>query len=222
MKKIMIMLVAAIVVLCCGAEIVRGEESGSQKNVSGFLTLKNNWVNPQKGEDVFFQTACVFVQTTSPLGIGGDFTYQPDGDYVEYAPYLTLNSGPHYAIVGLSANSLGGDYVQAGYWHINKYGKVKVVADLRAYLETNSKSKTFLDNYLEVGYPMGASISASLAMEDIYKFDGAANTFQAGPIIYYKVSKSVVVFGRYLHAWSKSDAGKSQAEKFRLGIQYPF
>jgi hypothetical protein len=156
------------------------------------------------------------------LGIGGDFTYQPNIDYVEYAPYLTLKSGPHYALLGMSAGSLKNDFVQVGYWHINTYAKVNVVVDMRAYLGTNKTSNGFLDNYLEVTYPAGAKFKAGIVAEDIYSIAGKGNTFQTGPIAYLDISKSVTIFGRYQHGWMTSQAPTSESDMFRLAIQYSF
>lgn len=220
MKKFM--LVAIVAMLCNWSGVTGAEETMTPKRVSGSITLKNNWANPHGGEGTFFQTVSLFIQTPSFLGLGGDFTYQPKGDYVEYAPYLTVNSGPHYLLAGILANNIGGDYVQFGYWHINQYAGLNVVADLRAYLGTNGNSKSFLDNYLEVTYPVTQTFKAGIVGEDVYSLASGGNKFQAGPIVYYNVSKTVTILGRYLYAWPSTSAGTIQIDKFRLAVQYSF
>lgn len=211
----------AVVALVAGwSPTLHAEEA---KKTSGSITLKNNWSDPQGGPGAFSQTVSLFVQTPSWLGLAGDFTYQSKGDYVAYAPFLTLNAGPHYLLLGYSADNVGKDFVQVGYWHLNQYAGFKVIADIRAYVAANEKSQGFLDSYLEVGRNVLPELKVSLVVDDVYAFDGAANTVLLGPLVCYKATKQVSFIGRYLHAWSDSDAsGTSQADKFRLAIQYSF
>jgi hypothetical protein len=222
MKRIMEVL-AIVAMLGLGLSInAKCEEPVELKGTTGSVQLKNNWVVKDKGDGFFFQTLAMFLQTPTPVGIGGDFTYQPKGDYVEYAPYLTLNRGPHYALLGMSTNNLKGNFVQAGYWHIGTYAKFNLVADLRAYVGTNANSKSFLDNYFEANYPVTSSVNLGLVADDNFSLEGRGNKIFVGPIGYWKVAKSVTLFGRYLHGWSDYAGVKSQSEMFRAGINYSF
>ncbi len=221
MKKSMFF-ATIIVVFCSLSSNVLAQDLEGLKGESGYVALKNNWAVPEKGKTVFSQTVSMFLQTNSSVGIGGDFTYQQNGEYVEYAPYLTLNSGPHYALIGLSANNIKGSYVQAGYWNVNKYAEISLVADMRAFIGTNNKSDSFLDNYFEVSYPIKSAIKVGIVAEDVYSLAGDGNTILVGAVAYVDLSKTVKIFGRYLHSWCMSDSTTSQADKFRLGIQYSF
>jgi len=107
MRKIII--IGTLVCLLAGVSFAEDQK----EKVSTTIVLKNDWSFPREGKDYTSQAICSYWQYKW-FGGGVDLRAKLKNDFLEAAPYITLNYKHWYLLTGFSTNSKDQNYVQTG------------------------------------------------------------------------------------------------------------
>jgi hypothetical protein len=211
-----------LVLQLCFAAAVRAEESGEEK-VSTLLILKNDLVSPQQGKSFFSQTISGYWHYKW-IGGGGDFTYTPRKDFLEMKPYVTVNKGPFYALLGYSGNSLEQKYVQVGGWYWNTFGKLTVFVDVRNYCATNKSTVSYLDAWISAYYKLGDRFYIGAENRVAHWWDPKKdhNQVMLGPLAGINITKTTSVYVRPSVSWDMVDGITKRDFCVRVGWKTVF
>lgn len=204
------------------AEAVRASEPSEEK-VSTLLILKNDLVAPQHGKSFFSQTITGYWHYKW-IGGGGDFTYAPRKEYLEIKPYVTVNKGPFYALLGYSGNSLEQKYIQAGGWYLNTFGKLTVFVDVRNYFGVNKSSISYLEAWISAYYKLGERFYIGAENKVAHWWDPKKdhNQVMLGPLVGYNITKTTSVYVRPSVTWDQIDGHTKRDFCLRVGLKFVF
>jgi len=225
MQKIWyVIIIAAATLSLAAASFAEHQEIEPNPEIASLIILKNDYVKPEHSKGFISETVSPYFQYHGWLGVGGDFTSQPGNkNYLEAKPYLTVNSGPYYALLGYSTNSAGNDYVQAGAWYLNRFGKIAVFADVRNYFAVDGKSSDYLDAFGEATYDLSRKVAAGVNAEYMHWWKGAEhNLYFIGPVVYYKLTKVTTIYGRVSREWNVIGSANEPTNRFRLGLKFSY
>ena len=218
MKRYLLALALFLAVVSFAPSAFCADQEKEEK-VSTTITIKNDWVFPNSGESFDVQRLSAYWHYRY-LGGGFDLNYGRKGDYIQVKPYLTLNKGPWYLVGGFSADNYS-QYVQTGFWYVNTFDKLGVFLDVRNYFGVGGKSDSYLDNFLELTYPLGKKFYVGVDLIYDHWWQGSHDWALVGPLVGYKFTDTVSAFVRVSHEWDM--AGKtSEANCVRLGLTFKF
>lgn len=231
MKKAMksTILIALISLLFCGT--VSAEDANlpkDEKKISTLILLKQNWIKPEQEQDdgFFCEGITLYWHHKKNIGLGIDIDLIPKTDFQRYRAYFTYNIGPWYALAGVSTDSVGRNYTQAGAWYFNKHGLTEVFVDQRLYVATDGNSDTYSDLFVEILHPIAEGITAGVnASYDHWFSSEQHNWWMAGPVVYFNdlLGKG---WSPYVRVAYESDIKAGQennnAIDFRVGLKITF
>jgi hypothetical protein len=188
-KKIICISIVILFCLMSGMAFAEDMElPQDHKTVSVLMLLKQNWIMPEHGDAFFSEGITLYGHHRSNIGLGMDIDLTPKADYHRYRAYLTYNSGPWFALAGISTDSNGSEYAQAGFWYSKKHGLWEIFIDQRLYMATDGKSVTYSDLYVEAVYPVVKDVKLGLNACYDHGFAGKAKKFDwwfVGPVVYF-------------------------------------
>lgn len=219
MKKLML-LVTFLFVLFAGINTwaeIREMPPLEEKKVETLVVFKTNWVKaPESEARVCYQTTAYW--QLKKAGIGLDTANTPADNYLNLNPYLTYKIGqlPVQLVGGYWTDSTGADFVHGGAWLTPKIRNAKVFLEIREYAAVDGKFRDYLDNFLEVVYPVGKKFDAGINFTYDRQWSGKDRDFvQAGPILYYHAGKNLDLFVRPTRETGSVD-------KIRFGVKIVF
>lgn len=187
------------------------------KKVETLIILKSEWVKPPQGEGSINYRTTAYWQAEK-LGAGIDTTTNTDKDYLLFNPYLTykVNQAPVQLVGGYWTDSAGANFVHSGIWYADKWEKAVVFLEIREYIAVDGKSRDYLDNFLEIVYPVSkkTAIGFNLCYDRQWS-GGDRNFIQAGPIAYYHISQNLTIFIRPTRETGSVD-------RVRFGLKFVF
>lgn len=187
------------------------------------LSLQTDLMRPKEGDDFVAQKVIMHVQK-GDLGLGGETLIITKKDYLRFRPYVTLKAGPVTPIMGLSTDSAGQDFVNAGLWYAKKVGaRVNLFVDLRNYWGLNGDSNGFTDNLLAVSVSLSdqAYVGVDLFYDHYWETDD--DWYKIGIPVGYKLTKDVTVFLRPGFERFLPQGGEhADTESLRLGLNVNF
>lgn len=206
-------------ILLVMAVIISSSNLWAGEGVDGSITYKANLIKPNNGESF----VCYDIESyfrAEKFAFGLNTSINPRHDYLQAKPYVTWSMGKGFSLVGgLSTNSAGADYVHTGVWYAGQFGKVGVFVDPRYYFEVSDEANSYFDSFSEISYPLNDSFT--LALDLIYDHwqESGDNWGLAGPVLYWKASKSITVFTRVARE-TNFDGGN--ATDVRVGWKWSF
>jgi hypothetical protein len=222
MKKIAVLIGTLAIFLFTAVFPLSAEEAQAER-ISTLLLLKNDLVMPQVGNKYYSQTVTAYWHYKW-FGVGGDATYAPRKNFAEIKPYLTVNKGPYYALVGYAGNSLEQKYIQTGAWYVNKFGKTKVFLDLRNYWAANKTSVSYLEFWTSLYHPLGERFYVGFENHFAHFWDPkkSHNRFLLGPLAGVNITKTVSVYVRPSIIWDIVDRHTRRDFFLRVGLKFQF
>jgi len=207
MKRIVGMVIVVMVILSWG--LCFAQSNGEKGKFSTYIVIKNDFGFPQEGKDYTMQALCAYWHYQLPgswsnVGIGGgiDSRVNFEDDFLEGSPYITLNHGPWYVLVGGVIDSGSQNFVQTGIWYINswqikKIAEFDVILDVRNYWPVEGKNlDPYIDNFVEITTPIGRFFVGT-DLEYVHWWTGPSHNYvSVGPIVGYKFTKNISVFVR--------------------------
>lgn len=191
------MVVMAVIILVFA---VGWSEAKAREGILTAVSFSNNWT--EKG---YYDELCVYwLKGESALGV--DVKVNPADDYLAVKPYLTIKLRPDSPIdllLGLTTDSTGADYVQAGFWYMNTFGRVNALLDVRNYGGMAGETADYMEDFLRLSRavreksPLGIGID----IDYIRWWQSADNAYFLGPFINYKVSSTFSLFLRGSRLW---------------------
>lgn len=195
--------------------LIKANAADEKNNLTGWLIFKTD--APTNGNGHWAQGLTAYVQHGS-WGINLDAFYDYKSEYREVAPYLVYNKGPLYLVAGFLKNSEDQSFIPVGVWYCDKFRNVDYFIDIRNYFGLNG-AEGYLDSFLNVTYPLGKKWQIGADIEQIHYWEKSSNdTFLAGPVIGYKLTKSLKLCVRLAREWAKED----YTDKIRMFLQYEF
>ncbi|MFH1583084.1 MAG: hypothetical protein ABIB72_02065 [Candidatus Falkowbacteria bacterium] len=219
MKKIIPLLAVASALLM--VNLVLAQDPNSER-VSTLIDIRNDFILSEKGENQTGQSMKVLWQYK---WIGGflESDYKSKNHALTIKPSFLLKQGPWYFLGGASTNSQGSDFVQAGVWYLNSFGKFNIFLDLRNYWSVSDKENGYTDNLLRVMYPIGGKFSAGFDLYyDHWWNQPSHNWFLVGPRVKYQLTKKINIYLRVSHEWDVFNGKTGGTDRIITGIQIFF
>ncbi len=217
MKKIFVLAAAMVALLASGPVWAQGSEK-----VSTMIDLRNDFIVPEKGENLTGQSVNILWQSK---WIGGflESDYKSKNHAFTIKSSLLFIKGPWYFLGGVSTNSQGSDFVQTGFWYVNNFGQLSVLLDMRNYWSITSKQNDYTDNLLRVMYPITdrASIGADLAYDRWWNVS-SHNLYFIGPRLSYQLTKEISIYTRVSHEWDVLGSKTEAVDRIRVGLTFAF
>jgi len=199
--------------------LVSAEEAKEEK-VSTTIVLKNDFVFRNSGQSFDAQRMSTYWGYKS-FGGGFDLSYVRKDGYIQVNPYLTLSKGPWFLVGGFSFDNFS-QYVQFGFWYLNRFGDFDVLVDVRNYFAVGGKAEGYLDNFLEITRPLGERFYAGLDLEYVRWWGCNHDWYFVGPLVGYRITKNVSTFVRISHEWDALGSRTNEANTIRLGLTFKF
>ncbi len=229
MKKLILVSSMILLSLCsvCLAQEEYAEIEGQESSkIGGSITIKNDWISRPNSDVPSLSTYFKW----KFLGGGFDLKYCSRGSVTKFQPYITLNKGPWYALVGYSVDDSHAQYFQTGVWYVNSFGKLSVVLDVRNWWSLNSwKTQSYFDPFVQLLYPIPKPFNIDdklyfgLEGEINHWWSGQAhNWYQVGPVVRCKITKNLAVFLRLSHEWDVKEDSTENAFRIRTGVVFSF
>jgi len=221
MKKAVFILIPFLLILTT----VYAEEPKEPK-IEGLIVLKNDWI-PKPGNDI----PCLSTHFKyKSLGGGFDLRYYNRGKVTEFQPYITMNKGPWYALVGYSVDANNVQYAQTGIWYIKNFGKLNILADVRNWWSLDTgKAKSYFDPFVQVLYPFPKAWNIDNKLyfgvegEINHWWSGPShNWYLIGPVVGCNITKNLAVFVRASHEWNVKEDVMERAYRIRTGLIVKF
>lgn len=228
MKKItgITMLFAVIMLFADMAFAEHRELPQDEKKIATLMLLKQNWIQPEHSDGFFCEGVTLYWHHKENIGLGMDIDLIPKTDYQRYRAYLTYNSGPWYALAGISTDSGGKDYIQAGGWYFNKHGQTEVFVDQRVYMAVDGKSNTYSDLFVEIIHPVVGGVAVGInASYDHWFSSEQHNWWMAGPVVYLTdlLGEGWTPYFRVVYESDiKAGQQNSNAVDFRVALKITF
>jgi hypothetical protein len=219
MKRYVLVLVLLSVVFFSVVSLVSAEEVKEEK-ISTTIVLKNDWVFRNSGQSSDVQRMSTYWGYKS-FGGGFDLSYARKDGYIQVNPYLTLNKGPWFLVGGFSFDNFS-QYVQFGFWYLNRFGDFDVFVDIRNYFAVGGKAEGYLDNFIEITRPLGERFYAGLDLEYIHWWGAGHDWYFIGPLVGYRITKTISTFVRISHEWDILGSRIKEANCIRLGLTFKF
>ena len=215
MKKAAIILATAVT-LFVSAPIL------AQEPVSTIIDIRNDLIFPEKGGDQTAQSLKIWLQYGRISGfLESDF--KNENHALTIKPSLLFKQGPWYFLGGLSTNSQGSDFVQAGLWHVSRFGQFSVLLDLRNYWSVSGKGNSYTDNLLRVMYPIAGKLSIGGELSyDHWWNERDRNWFFIGPRVSYQLTKEMSVYVRVSREWDAIGSRTESTDRIRTAVQFNF
>lgn len=222
MKRFAVYGMIILVFQFCLVLVAQADESSKEK-ISTLLILKNDLITPQQGKSFFSQTITAYWHYKW-LGGGGDFTYTPRKEYLEIKPYITINKGPFYALVGYSGNSLEQKHIQVGGWYLDRFGKLVVFLDIRNYCAVNMISISYLETWINAYYPIGERFYIGTENKIVHWWDPKKdhNLVMLGPLVGVNITQATSVYIRPSVSWDMTDVQTKRDFCLRVGLKFQF
>lgn len=194
----------------------------AQEPISTMVDLRHDFFYPKKGENLTAQSLKILWQHNWLAGfLESDF--KSSNHALTLKPSLLLRHGPWYFLGGLSANSQGSDFVQAGIWHVNRFGNFNILLDLRNYWSISGKGNNYMDNLLRVMYPLVGKLSIGTELGyDHWWNTSNHNWFLVGPRISYQLTKELSIYVRVSREWDVLGNKTEETDRIRTAIQFNF
>jgi len=224
-KAIHIMLFVAMMLFTSVVFAEQKELPQDEKKISTLMLLKQNWIQPEHGDGFFCEGVTLYWHHKANIGLGMDIDLIPKSDFQRYRAYLTYNSGPWYALAGVSTDSVGKDYAQFGGWYVNKLGLWEIFLDQRLYAATDGKSTTYSDLYVEAIYPIKDIKLGLNASYDHWFSSEQHDWWMAGPVVYFTdlLGKGWTPYFRVVYESDiKAGQKNSNAVDFRAALKIAF
>jgi hypothetical protein len=219
-----VLFLTIILVLSSAVQVFAAEEVSSISTAETTVVLKNDWVKPE-GSRGFFANGLWLYTHKDKFGIGFDSCENYKDGYYQIDPFITYDKGHWSGLVGFSSNNLGNNFVQVGFWYTKTYNKkLSVFVDIRNYFTVSGKQNSYLDNFMEITYPIGDKFYAGIDVEYLKWWDNSSHQcFFVGPLVGYKLSKNVHMFLRVSEEWDKKNHKTStETDRVRLGLKFMF
>lgn len=187
--------VIALVFLVCWSE------AKAEEGISTAISFSNSWT-----EKSYYDELCIYWWGNGGRGLGVDVKVNPADDYLAVKPYLTVklrSDSPFDLLVGLTTDSTGADYIQAGFWYSHAFGKVSALLDVRNYGGLAGETSDYIENFLRLSRavrekpPLGIGID----IDYIRWWESADNAYFLGPFMSYKVTSAFSVVLRGSRLW---------------------
>lgn len=222
MKKIIILVL--VVVMLAATGVVFAQETKQEEkveNVSGFIDIRNDFIYPKDGVSQTGQSLNALWQYK---WFGGylETDYKSQSHTLTIKPSLFVNKGPLYFVGGAATDNNGSDFVQAGIWYIDDLGKFKILFDSRNYFSTSGQSNGYIDNFLQVMYPITEKISVGTELCFDHWWNDGHNWYLVGPKISYQLTKNVSVYIRGSYEWNVLETGTETVVQVRTGVMINF
>lgn len=214
-------LLAMVIVIVLNVNIAFAQEAANPEKVSGSIDIRNDFILPEKGEDLIGQSVNVFWQYKQ---VGGflETDYKSKDHAFTIKPSLLLNKGSWYLLGGTSTNNQGSDFAQVGFWYINNFGKFKVLVDARNYFSVSGQSNGYTDNLLRVMYPITDKLSIGTDLAFDHWWNDGHNWYFVGPIVRYQLTERVSIYTRISHEWNVLNTGTETTDRIRVGLTINF
>lgn len=192
------------------------------ENVQSKLSLQTDLMYPENGDDFVAQKVIAHFQK-GDLGLGGETLVITKSDYLRFRPYITIKTGPITPIVGLSTDSSGQDFINAGVWYAKKVGRISLFIDLRNYWGLNGASNGFTDNLLAVSVPLNDHAYVGVDLFYDYFWETDNQWYKIGIPIGYKLTKDITIYLRpgFERLLPKGEE-PSDTNSLRLGLNVNF
>jgi hypothetical protein len=207
------------------AASAQGEHMQPTEPELSVLFIQKNDILKPSGKEAFYVGETVVYAHKGELGLWLSVIETPnhDGqpDYVRFRPVVTYNpnGGPVYFVGGVSTDSKSADFIQAGYWYIQKFGKLSVYLDHREYTGISTGAASYLDTFNEVTYKVSEKVALGVNVAYDRFWSQEKNWLLAGPVGYYDISKKSKIFLRPSREWT---TGTKPTDRYRVGITYFF
>ncbi|MCK4650173.1 hypothetical protein KAT36_02980 [Candidatus Pacearchaeota archaeon] len=226
MKKLILLLTTIMFGFVVGLVPAFGAEDNSEnkgKGSSTLIILKNDLAKTKEGESYHKQSVTIYCHNGNWFGGGLSATVKPTHDYAEVNPFFTVNKGPLYLLGGLSTNSSGNDYAQAGIWYIDKFGKIATFFILKNYWNIAGESTDYLDAFLELEYPLGKKFYAGIDLDYCHYWQDENHYFYfIGPYAGYKILDNLSVYLRLSRGWNIVEDQSNRTDNIRTGLEISF
>jgi len=222
-NKIFFLVIGLCLIFSTSARAEHREIQESGQKVDGIVLYRSNYINPEESKGFWSHDINTYLLIDKQYGIGLDATFCPENDYLKANPFATWKVVDGLSVLGgLSLNSLGADYVQAGVWYFGTLGeKIKIFLDPRVYLETNDKAKSFVETFVEASYPLNDKLTLAVNILHDHWLGNGADWLLIGPVVYWKINPSITVFTRIARETNFEIEGKNGTD-LRLGLKWSF
>lgn len=216
MRKSIFQMGAAALVLFLAASAFAGED-----RVSTVIFLRND-LSLQEGN----HQKRAFYAHWSYQALGAELEVRtvPHADYLYLKSSLTVRTGPVYLVGGLSTDSTGAEYGNAGVWYRDAFGKLSVFFDGRAYFGINGTEPRYFDGFLTVKRKKLAGTKLFAGLDVVYDhwWNESRNWYLVGPLVGYEMTKITSLSVRYSRAWNevKKDYTKADQLRVELGLRF--
>lgn len=225
MKKLLLVLATVVTVVVMiiflTANEIFAEEVINHEKVSGSIELRNNLIFPEKGEDLTSQTVNVYLQYKQFSGYLETCYKSQDHSFV-FKPSIQYTFGHWSLLLGVSSDNSGSDFVQAGLWYANNFGKFKVLVDARNYFSISGKSDGFTDNTLRVMYSITEKISIGTDLMFDRWWNDSHNWYLFGPRVSYQFNNNISLFIRASRDWDVKNIETTTTDQIRTGLIISF
>ena len=211
----------AAIVLILMASSVLAQEPAAEK-LSVMIDIRNDFILPEKGENITAQSVNIWLQGKRFSGFL-ETDYKSKSHTFTVKPSLLFKQGPWYFLGGASTNSQGSDFIQAGVWFIDSFGRFKILADLRNYWSILGKENGYTDNLFRVMYPIAGRLSVGGDFLFDHWWNGPGhNLYFVGPRIAYQLTKEMSVYTRVSREWDVFGDKTQTVDRIRLALVFIF
>ena len=211
----------AAIVLILMASSVLAQEPAAEK-LSVMIDVRSDFILPEKGENITAQSVNIWLQGKRFSGFL-ETDYKSKSHTLTIKPSFLFKQGPWYFLGGASTDSQGSDFVQAGAWFVDSFGKLNVLADLRNYWSISGKKDGYTDNLLQVMYPITGKLSIGTDLLYDHWWNGPGrNLYLVGPIIAYQLTKEINVYTRVSREWDVLGDKTQTVDRVRLAAMLIF
>ncbi len=191
------MVVMAVIVL---AFAVCWSEAKAEEGISTAISFSNNWTDKS-----YYDELCMYWGGDGKA-LGVDVKVNPADDYLAVKPYLTIklwSDRPFDLLLGLTTDSNGADYVQAGFWYSHTFGKVNALLDARNYGGLAGETADYMEDFVRLSRAVHekSPLAIGLDLDYIRWWQSADNAYLLGPFMSYKVSSTFSLFLRGSRLW---------------------
>lgn len=218
MKKVFL---AVAVMMFFIAGSVFAQETVNPEKVFGSIDIRNDFIFPEKGDDMIGQSVNILFRYKS-LGGYLETDYKSKDHSLTLKPAILFCIGQWSLLGGMSTNSKGADFAQTGIWYANSLGKLNFLVDARNYWSITSQSNGYFEIFSRATYPVIEKVSAGVDLDFTHWWGDGHNCYFIGPRISYQLTERISIYARVSREWNVLDAGTETTDRIRLGVAVTF